>query len=156
MSGARESDESLEQHISSLLTRLPLRRAPGSLQARVLSAIAQREATPWWQHSFRQWPLVARGAFLAISLALAWLAFAGLMWLTGILRRMPWPDALTQAASWAHVAARLAAVAGDTAATVLRGIPAGWLEGAATFGAVLYLALFALGAATYRALYSNR
>jgi hypothetical protein len=149
-------DTSLEQQISALLKDQPLRRAPETLQARVLQAIRERQAAPWWRLSFAQWPLAARAGFLVTSLALAWLAVAGVMWVTQILRNAPQPALLTQATTWVHVASGLARAAAGTAAAILNWIPGWWLDAAAAFGIVLYLALFAAGAVAYRALRSNR
>jgi hypothetical protein len=149
-------DTSLEQRIGALLKDQPLRRAPETLQARVMEVIAQRRAAPWWQLSFGAWPLAARASFLVISLGLAWLAVAGVMWVGQLVHTTPRPSLLTQTATWAHVAAGLARTAAETGAAILNWIPGWWLDAAAAFGIALYLALFAAGAVAYRAVYSNR
>jgi hypothetical protein len=148
---ASNNDKSLEQHIGALLREQPLRRAPATLQARVLAEIAQRVAVPWWQRGFVQWPLAPRLGFILTSLALG----AGLVWLTGIVRAVPWPQALQHVPEWVHVAAQLGSAAVAATAAVQQSIPLWWLDCAAAFGVALYLALFAVGAAAYRALYSN-
>jgi len=149
MTPARDSDQRLEQRIDALLHAQPLRRAPATLEARVLAAIAQDAASPWWQRGFGQWPLAARLGFLSTSLALG----AGLMWLTGLVRAVPWPQALQHAQEWVQVATRLGSVAIAAAAAVQQSIPLWWLDCAVAFGVTLYLALFAVGAAAYRALH---
>jgi hypothetical protein len=139
-------DNDLERRISTLLRGQPPRRAPASLEARVLAALEQRRAAPWWQRSFRQWPLAARLAFLAASLGVAGLAIL----CTPLVTR-----SLQPLIGWVPAVLRLARTAGSTAAIVLHAIPQTWLEGAAAFAALLYLATFALGATVYRALYSR-
>jgi hypothetical protein len=150
-----DSEPNLEQRIAQLLREQPQRRAPRTLEARVLAQIAQR-AAPWWQRSFGQWPGLARVSFVAVSLALAWLAVVGAMQLAALVGSVPWPEALTRTARMAHVASRLAAAGEVSLAAVLQQVPLWWIEAAAAFGVTLYVALFAVGAAAYRTLYCNR
>jgi hypothetical protein len=71
--------ERAEALVSRQLRALPLRRAPATLAARVLAAIAAgelqpvavRENLPWYRHSFRHWPLPVQIAFALLSAALA-------------------------------------------------------------------------------------
>jgi hypothetical protein len=139
-------DPELEQRISTLLSAQPQRHAPASLQRRVLTAISQRRAAPWWQRSFPQWPLAARLAFLTASFGVAVLAILA----TPLLRHSVQPRL-----TWMPAVLQLARTAYDTSAVVLHAIPQTWIEVAAAFAALLYLATFALGATAYRALYSR-
>lgn len=51
-----QEDPALHQALRSL----PGRRAPGSLLPGVLAIVRAEAALPWWQRSFRAWPLWAR------------------------------------------------------------------------------------------------
>jgi hypothetical protein len=139
-------DPDLESRIAALLAGQPPRRAPATLQARVLAAIGQRCALHWWQRSFGEWPLAARLVFVAASLGVAGLVLVG---------TAPLADALQPQLRWLPVVAQLARAVYDTAAIVLHAIPQVWMEAGAAFAAFLYLATFALGAAAYRTLYAR-
>ncbi|MBP7141945.1 MAG: hypothetical protein KBA71_08560 [Opitutaceae bacterium] len=60
-----------EDALDSALKGLPSRRAPATLEARVLAAIAGLEATPWWRKGFAFWPPVMRVVFLIVTLGIA-------------------------------------------------------------------------------------
>ena len=64
-------------------------------------------------------------------------------------------SALEPFVRWIHPVMHLARTAYDTTLLMLHLIPQAWLEGAAAFAALLYLATFALGATAYRALYGR-
>jgi len=71
--------DSLEREVSRALREVPLRRAPPSLESRVLAEIGRRAALPWWRRSFARWPRPARagftvtcGALVAALLAATW------------------------------------------------------------------------------------
>jgi hypothetical protein len=61
------SPDDLENRIARLLGELPDRRAPRSLEQRVLSEVARREAQPWWRKSWSHWPLLVRAGFVLAS-----------------------------------------------------------------------------------------
>ncbi len=61
----------LERLVGDVLRDQPLRRAPASLEARVLSQIHQRQVLPWWRMSFTQWPMAARVALVLALVAVA-------------------------------------------------------------------------------------
>jgi hypothetical protein len=142
----------IEMRIERALRSVPLRRAPASLESRVLEEIGRRAALPWWQRSFARWPSPARGAFLVACGAIV----------AAVLMAWPGAPGLAQAGSWAggsvllpwaKAVFTLAGVIRELNAAAARTIPLGWLYGAAAAGSVLYAALFALGAAAYRTLY---
>jgi hypothetical protein len=150
---SRQTPEELEKFIHQTLRALPDRRAPRSLEARVLAAIAARQALPWWRQSFAHWPLAARGAFLVFTAVLAAALVAMCLRFAGGAQ----PAALL--AEPLEQLARVRAVAGgigDFFATVLRSIPSVWLYGAIAFVGVMYATLFGLGAAAYRAFFFQR
>ena len=144
-------EQKLEQLIHHTLRALPDRRAPRSLESRVLAGIAARQALPWWRQSFAHWPLAVRAAFLVLAGGLA----AGLV----LLGTAGSADLLHAVRGFLAPVAQVRAVASfvaDLGATVFRSIPTLWLYGVVAFIATLYAALFGLGATAYRTLIVNR
>lgn len=141
----------LEQQLHRTLRSLPDRRAPRTLEARVLAAIVARQTLPWWQQSFTHWPLAARAGFVVSTFAL-------LLALT-LTTMGGFAAAPTLLESWLAPFDGLRTACGSIAEAGLliwQRIPTIWLYGAlAGFGA-LYAALFGLGATAYRALVLNR
>jgi hypothetical protein len=148
--------EELERMVHQTLRSLPNRRAPATLEARVLSAIAHRATVAWWHKSFAYWPAWVRATFLAGSGSLAAAAvIAGIYLQSG-------PDTALYVqffGPWIETSSRVLAFGrslGDVAATVFRAIPPWWLYGAAAFLAGLYALLFGLCATAYRTLWAHR
>jgi hypothetical protein len=151
MSNPGNKDQRLEQALNRALSGLPPRRAPASLEARVLDELARRAALPWWRLGFAQWPAVARVAFVLICAALIAATISG-----GV-------SAFVEARSLNEVSALalrgmqpflgLIASVGGLTSLLLRLIPPLWLYGGLAFGILMYLALFGLGAAAYHTLY---
>ncbi len=146
--------EKLERLIHQTLRSLPDRRAPHTLEARVLAALAARVALPWWRQAFTAWPLAARAVFVMISTAAA----AGLVFVV-----MSGSNGLpTVAPTLARLQApfielnALGAAISDFCGAMMRSIPPLWLYGSIAVVATLYTALFGLSAAAYRTLYARR
>ena len=59
-----ESEKNLEQLISRTLRDLPPRRAPRSLESRVLAALEHQAVIPWYHKSWSYWPAAIRASFL--------------------------------------------------------------------------------------------
>jgi hypothetical protein len=150
---SHQNHDQLEQTIHRTLRALPDRRAPRSLEARVLAGIAAQQHLPWWRQSFAHWPLAARAAFLVISAVLA-AAFAVLC-LRAAAGAQPSAVLAEPLALWTQIRAITAAI-GDFCGTVLRSIPSVWLYGAIAFVVCMYATLFGLGAAAYRAFFVQR
>ena len=72
-----DPDHKLATALDTELKKLPPVPAPASLAPRVLALLAAREAQPWWQRVWWEWPLTAKAAFLLIALALAGAAGGG-------------------------------------------------------------------------------
>lgn len=124
-----ESDDphqQLEQVITRTLRAQPLRTAPQSLETRVLQEIERRAALQWSRLNFMRWPIVVRVAFVVLCIATAKL--------------------LLDATSWGAT----------QIVTALRFVPLDWVLGALVFAAVMYAALFSLGAVAYRTLSIQR
>ena len=144
-----------EEKVGRLLDRAgratPLRRAPASLESRVLVELERRAALPWWRHSFERWPAVARSAFLVTCGVLAVLALTGGFWAVSNLAPAQKLSGLPPL--WARHAFTLAGIAGDLAATLVDLIPPAWIYRGLVASALLYAALFGLSVAAYRMLY---
>jgi hypothetical protein len=157
-------NEPLEDSVGRALRRAPLRRAPPSLEARVLEELARRAASPWWQKSFARWPRSARAGFTAITSAMVAAAFAASRpwapggawagagtwagagaWVSGAPSRLPWARSALTVVDAVRV----------LDAALVRAVPLEWLYGTMAAGAILYALLFGLGAAAYRTLYLN-
>jgi hypothetical protein len=144
--------ENLEQLVHSLARRQPLRRAPASLEARVMAQIAARQApVPWWRRSFAQWPVAARVGFLITSYGFVRLALAGFMSVTSWVHSNGIAGLATL-----HRAGEVYSSTDSVVVAVLNAIPPLWLYGAAVVAIALYAALFGLSAVAYRTLYAPR
>jgi hypothetical protein len=150
----REQQEArLERLIHEVLRDQPPRRAPASLEARVLAAI-EREALPWWRTGFAHWPLGARAATFAVLLLVSKLTLDAIVWLFA----SPTPvshtveSTISRARSTASVFSSLL----ELGQTFLDMVPAHWITIALVFAAGMYFTLFVLGATAYRTLYLNK
>jgi hypothetical protein len=146
-----EAEQKLEQALNQALGGLPLRRAPGTLEARVVSELRRRAALPWWRVSFANWPVGARVAFVLICAALVAATILG--GASAYLGGRPWNEAFALVLSWVHPFLAVMSSVGGLAAMLLRVIPPVWLYGGLGLGILLYVMLFGLGAAAYRTLY---
>jgi hypothetical protein len=148
----KPSPEELEQMIHRTLRSLPDRRAPRSLEGRVMAAIAARAALPWWKQSFARWPLAARAGFLLASLAALAVAVFG----SAAVDTAALAARTSLRFTWLGVLKDAAVGTVDFAAIVFHAIPPLWLYGSAAALGALYLTLFGLGATAYRTLYASR
>ena len=147
-----EDDRELERLIHKTLRDLPPRRAPRSLESRVLAAIAREVALPWWQKGFVHWPVAARVAFFVLSTVL----IAGGLQVTAGVNVPAIIGGVAQQFVWIDTISTLASATADFCNAVFRSIPPVWLYGGLAFVAMMYAALFGLGAAAYRTLYARR
>ena len=67
MSSRDQTDEKLERLVGQVLRDQPLRRAPASLEARVLGELAARARLPWWRRGITTWPVAVRNHELTRS-----------------------------------------------------------------------------------------
>jgi hypothetical protein len=142
----------IEMRVDRALRETPLRRAPASLESRVLREIGRRASLPWWQRSFARWPGIARAGFLLACAAIAAAVLLAWPWGPDMVRAGSWVDG-GRLLPWASSALTLVDVFRALDAAVGRTIPNGWLYGAAAVGVFLYASLFVLGATAYRTLY---
>lgn len=150
-----DTEKDLENRLNGLLKSLPDRRAPRTLEHRVLAAIAARGALPWYHKSWAHWPLLARIAFILLSLAItgiiAFTSFASTSPI-GTLAATVREDVETKAAPTVSLLQTLA----GAFATLGNAIPDTWLYGGAALIAIAYVGFFSLGATAYRTLIANR
>ena len=63
--------EELEKFIHENLRSLPSRRAPRTLESRVLAALEHQAMIPWYHRSWSHWPAAMRAGFLIVALGVA-------------------------------------------------------------------------------------
>lgn len=139
----------LVSFIDRTLRAQPPRRAPRSLEARVLAELARRAALPWWHRSYAFWPAPVRAGFFVLSAIAAAGFVAGVYFISA--------SATQQVASevagrfgWLSVIRQLFAAAADISSAVWRAIPSLWLLGGAALLLSAYAALIGVGAVAYR------
>jgi hypothetical protein len=146
-------DREVEARLGQALRTLPERRAPASLESRVLDALARRVPMPWWRRSFGEWPAAARIAFsvtsavLVVLTVLAAAAASANFGSLGASRALATP--VLHDASVFFVITRTLSV---SLASILS---SSWVLGCLIASAALYAALFGLAIAGYRTLYLN-
>lgn len=152
MSSRDPADEKLERLVGQALREQPLRRAPASLEARVLGELAARARLPWWRRGIASWPAAVRVPVIAgcaVCVPLVWVLS---LWLaarlvTAIRSRVAGPLATL------HEAGQMLASLGATATHLFQIIPREWLLGGILATATVYAVLFALIAVGYSLLY---
>ena len=146
-------ERALEQRIGSVLRQQPLRRAPATLEARVLRELAVRAAHPWWQLGFSHWPRAARILCLPVGMALVPLSFlitSRLLSLWQSVQQSTPANAAQSGWRWLENLGQALQALGNV---VTREIPQWWVYGGACAALLMYAALFGLGAAAFRTLF---
>ena len=149
------NEKELEHFIHSTLRSLPDRKAPGTLEARVLAAIEHRATVAWYHKSWSYWPAAVRAAFLAVATAVGGAAVTAFYLLSQGLElgsvasevggRFEWLSRIYNVGVWCV----------DFANHIVGGIPSLWIYGGLGFIAALYVTFFGIGAAAYRTLYRS-
>jgi hypothetical protein len=147
----RLQPDKLEQIVGYALRDLPQRRAPVSLESRVLGELQRRSAFSWWRRSFAHWPLLARSLLIVVCGALIGLTMLGGTWAVPVFQ--PLSDVGALSSSWVNPVSSVLAFAGGLATLLERTIPPVWFYVGFSVAVMLYLILFGLGAAAYRTLY---
>lgn len=144
--------DNLERFATAVLRDLPARRAPASLEARVLAELERRAAArPWWQSSYRDWPALVRILFLLACVAVGSLAVRATEWVFGQSA-----STLSGIESDLTPAAASVKATANTLSFIVHSIPSAWVYGGIAVMAVTYVALFGIGAAAYRTLNAHR
>jgi hypothetical protein len=156
MTPAPDHEQRLERTVHRALRSLPPRRAPRSLEERVLAEIARQAALPWWRKSFAHWPLPARVGFLMLSTGIAAFVLLLTVWGGAGLDALPFRSAFAQQFAWMESGLTVVRALKGFVDIVVRNVPPLWFYGIVAFIAALYAAFFGLGAAAYKALYAQR
>jgi hypothetical protein len=146
-----ESEQKLEQVLTQALRGLPPRRAPSTLESRVINSLARRASLAWWRVGFANWPVGARVAFVLICAALVAATIRG--GVSAYLGDRSLNEVSALVLGWVHPLLTVMSSAGGLASLLVRVIPPLWLYGTLGLGILLYVTLFGLGAAAYRTLY---
>lgn len=149
------SPEQLEKLVHDNLRALPPRRAPRSLESRVLAAIEARAALPWWQQSFRSWPVAARVVFILFSAGVIKVALMGAVWVMAGFNATEFANAFSTQFSWFNSLRNAFGSVTELFAVLGRSIPTLWIYAVLGGIATVYVTLFGLGATAYRMLYAN-
>lgn len=149
----RVDADRLANLVHAVLREQPARRAPPSLEARVLAEITRREALPWWRTSFLHWPLPMRVLFLLVSLGFVKLTLSVFSWL---IADAPVSQAISNAVASTRSTTSALATLADLFMAAIHAIPPLWLHAGLALVALSYLTLFALSAFGYRMLYLNK
>ncbi len=149
------NEKELEQFIHATLRSLPHRRAPGTLEARVLAEIEHRATIAWYHKSWSYWPAAVRAAFLVVGTGFAAAAVTAFYLLSqgaaadavaaAVGTGFGWITRLVNAGSWTV----------NFAQQLVAGIPSLWLYGGMAFIAAMYATFVGLGTVAYRYLYRN-
>jgi hypothetical protein len=133
MSRDQDRHNELERQLTRVLQEQPLRRAPGSLEQRVLAQIAAEGATARWRRGFTHWPVAARIAFLAASAGVMNLVFGAPALPFDLPSQVAWVQTLFVAMG-----------------SVVRTVPSLWIHTGLIILMVMYAAVFGIGASAYR------
>ena len=151
-----DNDPKLERIIHQTLRDLPLRRAPHSLEQRVFAEIQRRAGLAWWRRSFGYWPLAAQAAFIVLSAGLVKFALMLGMWVMAGFDDAKLKEAVAQPVVWLeNVLVVVRSITGFFE-VIFRNIPSLWIYGGLLFFAAMYVTLFGLGAAAYKAIRAQR
>lgn len=148
--------QEFEQAIHQALRSLPDRKAPVSLELRVLAEIQRRAALPWWRRSWTYWPAPIRWLFLVVSATLSAGSIAlCVAFLRGNASELSHrvfgrPIEIYHAFT---AAARAVSVAGND---LLGLVPHSWLYAGIGGLALFYLLVVAASATAYRTLWQSR
>jgi hypothetical protein len=142
MSADRNRQDELERQLTRTLRDQPLRRAPSTLERRVLAQI-EAGAVATWRRGFAHWPVAARLVFLAASVGVVKLGLMLATWIASPLESPAVSVDLPSQVAWMQT---LLVAVGSIARTV----PSMWVHIGLAILALMYAALFGIGATAYR------
>jgi hypothetical protein len=146
----KPSNEDIESLVHRSLSEIPDRRAPRTLEGRVLAELHRRASLPWWRKSYAHWPAFARGAFFVVSAGFAAAVVAVLFNLIRGAGMAEMGGAVSQRLGSLALAQSLWNLAWQTGETILRSIPPLWLYGSLALLALCYATVVGVGATAYR------
>jgi hypothetical protein len=143
-----DRERQLAAWVDEAVRHMPMRRAPASLEVRVLDDIRRASRQAGWRRGFMHWSASIRAAFVIASLA----AMVTLLWMgVGNVG-----DAESGVFAWLQPGMAAITLAGELTMRLGALIPTTWLYAVVGAGGLLYAALFGLGATAYRTLYLPR
>ena len=143
MSPDRNRQDELERQVTRALRDQPTRRAPSTLERRVLAQIESGAAAVGWRRGFAHWPVAARVVFFVASVGVVKVALLVAMWLATPLDSPAVSMQLPSQIAWLQT---LLVAIGSIARTV----PSVWVHAGIAVLAIMYAALFGIGASAYR------
>jgi len=143
MSTDRNRHDEIERQVTRALQGQPPRRAPSTLERRVLAQIEADATAIGWRLGFAHWPVAARVAFLAASVGVVKVALLVAMWLATPLASPAVSVQLPSQITWLQT---LLVAMGSVVHTV----PSVWVHGGIAILAIMYVALFGISASAYR------
>lgn len=145
--------ERLERLMQRALGEIPARRAPATLEERVLREIERRTVRPWWRKGFAQWPPGARAALIACCCGSLIAVLAGFSRLVNHLATSRLDAPIARHLEGLRGNGEAVASLGALLSRLIRMIPSEWLLGGLLAIGLLYAMLFALIAVAYSTLY---
>jgi hypothetical protein len=149
------NEKELEQLIHATLRSLPDRKAPGTLEARVLAALEHRATVAWYHRSWAYWPAAVRALFLAVATAVGGATVAAFYLLSQGVDVGTLAARAGERLSFFTKVYHLGVWTVDFVNNIVSTIPSLWLYGGIALVAALYATFFGLGAAAYRTLYAT-
>lgn len=143
MSTDRNRHDEIERQLTRALQSQPPRRAPSTLERRVLAQIEAGATASGWRRGFAHWPMAARVGFLVASVGVVKVALLVAMWLATPLGSPAASVQLPSQISWVQT---LFVAIGSAMHTV----PSLWVHAGIAILAMMYVALFGIGASAYR------
>jgi hypothetical protein len=144
-----DRQEELERLLTRALQDQPLRRAPDTLERRVLAQLESGAAIAPWRRGFAHWPLAARVVFLAASVGFVKLALSIAMWLSTPLAPPAISLDLPSQIAWLQTLFVMIA-------SIARTVPSLWVHAGIAILLIMYAALFGIGASAYRTVRAAR
>ena len=141
--------------LEEVLASSDVRRAPRTLESRVMAALEHQAAIAWYHKSWSYWPATIRAAFLAVATGVSGAVVTGFyLGLNNVEQSAVAGQAASRFDGLFRLGSALTGIV-DFVSLVIRNIPLLWLYGGLALIAALYATFFGLGAAAYRTLYRN-
>jgi hypothetical protein len=151
-----EFENQLAAKVQQELNTLGELSAPPSLAGRVLRAIEQRSAPPWYHCAWQSWPLALRGVSLVALLALFGGICLGVVELSHAAKVSPAGQHAGEWFAWLGVLWKTVGVLVDAAATAFRHLGMGIVIGCGLVLFATYAACIGLGTACVRLALAQR
>jgi hypothetical protein len=138
-----DRNDQLEQLIDQTMRGIPRRSAPVTLERRVFATLERRTVKQWWRTDFLYWPVAARLLFLVVAAAVVTFVLGAPTWVRESARVDLPPEI-----SWIESTA-------NAIGFVAQHLPSILVYGGLAALAILYAALFGIGAIAYRSLFAR-